>query len=254
MYNSLKCIKNCEECLYICEYITKSKDKEKIEIDRIRCTNCGKCTEVCPTKALTMVGESISIEELMQEIERDIPFYMNSGGGVTLSGGEPLYEYEFVKEILRTCKEIGIHTVLDTSGYSKWDILREIANFTDLILYDIKSMNNRIHKTFTGVENELILENVLNLSKENIPMIIRIPIIPGINDTEKEIEQLAGYVNRLNSVLRVELLPYHRLGVLKYKALGRDYLMEGLLPPGRGYIEEVCSLLKSFGVDAVIMT
>lgn len=254
MYNSLKCVKNCQECLHVCQYIRKSKGNETIEIDRSRCTNCGKCAEVCYAKALSMVGESISTEKLIREVVRDVHFYQNSGGGITLSGGEPLYQFDFVSEILRGCKEKDLHIAVDTSGYSKWEKLREIAKYADLLLYDIKCMNNMVHKEFTGVGNKLILDNALKLSKENIPMIIRVPVIPGINNTKKEIEQLVRFVTSLNSVLRVELLPYHRLGVAKYKALGREYLMIDLTPPNKDCIDEISSLLKSTGIDTTIIT
>lgn len=169
MYNSIKCINSCEECLKVCGYISRLSGKKEIEIDRNRCTNCGKCTKVCCTNALTLVGESISVEELMVQIEKDASFYKNSGGGVTLSGGEPLFQYDFLKEILRTCQQRGIHTVLDTSGYSRWSVLDEITQFTDLILFDIKCMNIRIHRDFIGTGNRLIFKKCFEIERERCP-------------------------------------------------------------------------------------
>jgi pyruvate formate lyase activating enzyme len=254
MYDRIRCIRDCKACLPVCEFISKkTTGGPGIEIDRSRCTNCGRCANVCPSKALYSSGESMSAEEVLLRVERDACFYRNSCGGVTLSGGEPLFQHEFAGDLLRRCKERGIHTVLDTSGFAEWTLLKEVAELADLILYDLKCADDTMHRELTGVSNGLILDNAMKLSRQSVPMIIRIPVIPGMNDDEKEIEDAARFIRGLKSVLGIDLLPYHRLGAPKYRALGRKNPVEHVGPADKDLMNKVRSLLKRLGLDASVV-
>jgi len=254
MYNADLHIDKCEECIKICPISAIEKDKgEGIRINRDLCKEgCNECAKVCYSNALTVIGQRASVEELLKEVEKDMPFCRLSGGGVTISGGEPLAQPEFTKGILKACKEREIHTVLDTSGYGRWEDLEGILKYVDLVLYDVKHMNSAKHREYTGVGNESILENVRMMGRREIPLIIRFPIIPGINDSEGNINELIELTKEV-SALRVDLLPYHRLGVLKYKMLGREYGLEGLEPPTREHLNRIRDLLISHKVKVKLV-
>jgi len=196
----------------------------------------------------------MSVDEIVQEIERDRSFYEKSGGGVTLSGGEPLYQPEFTEQILKVCKERAIHTVLDTSGYAEWEILRSILDYTDLVLYDIKHLNSEEHRKLTGKDNRIILENAVRVSKESVPMVLRVAVIPGINDNVENLKSLANFVKSLRLGLRVELLPYHRLNIPKYEALGREYSLADLRQPSKEHMGKIKKSLKALGVEVFIVS
>lgn len=250
---SFRCINECNKCIHACEYGAIRKNKEgKIVIDRSKCVRCWKCVEVCHSGTLTIIGKQMSEEEVVEKVMKDYPFYIASGGGVTLSGGEPLYQYKFAKEIFKICGEKNVHRTLDTSGMAPWGVFKEVLEHTDLVLYDIKCVDPIQHEKLTGTNNKLILENAKRVSKEGVPIIIRVPVIPGINDHKENLRALAEFVKTLDSMLKVDLLPYHRLGVSKYEMLGRDYLLKSLELPSPEYMERVREFLNSLGVKAVL--
>lgn len=254
-YERTKCVVDCCECIRMCKNEAVSKHGGQISIDRSKCAVCGKCAQSCYRRALTVVGEKVSVEEVVNEVERDEPFYERSGGGVTFSGGEPLCQPEFVKEIAKACKYKGISTTLDTSGYANWKILKDVLRYIDLVLYDIKHLSPGEHKKFTGVDNYLILENARKLSKESIPLILRIPVIPGVNDTYENLRELAKFAKNLDHLSGgVELLPYHRIGASKYPALGKRYSMARLRQPTKEHMHKVKELLESFGLEPLIVS
>jgi len=196
-----------------------------------KCDNCGECAEVCYSEAREIIGREITVEQLMAEIERDIPFYDQSGGGVTFSGGEPMQQITFLEEALKACKEMQIHTVVDTCGYSSWENYRAILSLVDLFLYDVKLMDADKHLLYTSAPNKLILDNLIKLSGEKANIIIRVPLIPGINDDEENLERCASFLNSLPSLQGIELMPYHEIGVAKYQALGKTYHLQSVTPP-----------------------
>lgn len=252
-YYTFRCINECNKCIYACEHGAISNNQEgKIAIDRSKCVRCWECIEVCPSGALTIIGKQMSEEEVVEKVMKDYPFYVASGGGVTLSGGEPLYQHEFAKEIFKICGEKNVHRTLDTSGMAPWDLFKEVIEYTDLVLYDIKCLDPVQHKEFTGTNNKLILENAKRVSKEGVPMIIRFPVIPGINDQEKNLRALVKFVETLDSLLEVNLLLYHRLGVSKYEMLGRDCSLKSLKSPSPEYMEWIREFFNFLGVKAVI--
>lgn len=201
--------KHCGKCVEVCPYDLK------------RCDFCGKCAMFCPNKAIEICGEEISVDALFSEISKDKVFYDNSGGGVTFSGGECMLQLDFLHDILKLCKEKGIHTAVDTAGNVPWESFKRIIPYTDLFLYDIKSMRSDVHRKYTGVGNELILSNLAKLLESDACVWVRIPIIPSVNDSEEEMYSIKGFFEENGYPERTELLPYHKMGEHKYDSLGR---------------------------------
>ena len=244
-----RCIghKDCGWCLAVCPVSAiKPSEDEKVNIDRVLCSNCGECVKVCPSKAIRLYGDVMAIGDVMKIIEEDRDFYLRSEGGVTVSGGEPLYQADFVCELLRNCQERAIHTAIETTGYGSWKDLENVCQYTDLVFFDIKHMDTRKHKEFTGVSNELILENIVKLSHSypNIPIVTRTPIIPTCNDSKENIEATASFLAEIESVTEYELLPYHAFGDPKYKQLGRKYSLSNLKPPSEEKMAELNNIAE----------
>ncbi len=198
------------------------KCKEKCPNSLEKCDLCGKCTFYCPNDAREICGKEYTVDQLMTEILKDKTFYENSGGGVTFSGGECMLQIDFLTEILKTCKENGIHTAVDTAGHVPYEYFERILPYTDLFLYDIKCMDAEKHKHYTGVANTRILENLSALLKTSACVWVRIPVIPSVNDAEEEIAAIRAFLDEHGFPEKVEPLPYHRIGEHKYGALGMD--------------------------------
>lgn len=239
-----KCI-GCGECFKRCPNHAIEFTHEGRRHYKDRCTLCGTCVEHCYAEATVMQGKVVTVEEVIEEVKKDIPFYNNSGGGVTISGGEPTMQPEFCMSILKESKKAGMHTALDTSGFVKYETLREILQYVDMVLYDLKVVDNEKHRSYTGVSNELIISNLLAIDELEIPIEIRMPIIPGYNDSEDDTSSACDLINKLSSVVRIKILPYHRLGEGKYERLGMEYKLKGLEPPKREHIERLVSNMKS---------
>jgi pyruvate formate lyase activating enzyme len=203
------------------------------------CDHCGKCAEVCYTGAREMVGRVVSVQDLMEEIERDVVFYDQSGGGVTFTGGEPLMQRRFLYDCLLACKKQEIRVAVDTSGYSGWGGFESINPLVDLFLFDLKLIDENRHKQYTSVSNQVILDNLQKLAQTNAHIIVRIPLIPGINDDEENITSTAAFLARLDKLDGVELMPYHEIGLAKYQAMGMKYALEGTHLPKKEHIDEV---------------
>jgi len=254
MYNELNCLPDCTLCIDRCVSNALRKVEGKVVLERASCNICGECARVCPSKALTLVGTYVRPQDTLKVVMRDREFYERSGGGVTLSGGEPLYQPDFTREILRLCKSEGIHTALDTSGYASWRTIEGILKYTDIVLYDIKHMDPHLHKEYTGVSNEVILDNLKRIAILGIPIIIRIPIIPGLNDSYENLSKAADYILKLSSVIEIDLLPYHRLGEPKYRMLGRNYPLSVLRQPDREYMRKIAEIFTQFGVKVNVIS
>ena len=201
-------------------------------MDRSLCDDCGQCAQVCPADALKVFGQPMSVAEVVKVAEEDGSFYSRSGGGITVSGGEPLLQPAFVEKLLDQCRKDGMNTAIETCGYGEFADLERICRAADIIFYDLKCLNPEKHKKYTGVSNQPILENLLRLAERfpEKPIVVRTPIIPGINDTVEEIEGIAQFINGLPNLKEYELLPYHRLGEPKYGQLGRKYAMSRVKP------------------------
>ena len=196
--------------------------KEKCPYSLKKCDLCGSCSLYCPQDAREICGKEYTAADIMKEILKDKTFYENSGGGVTFSGGECMLQIDFLEEILKECKNNGIHTAIDTAGHVPYEYFKRVLPYTDLFLYDIKCFDNEKHKKFTGVKNELILKNLKMLIEDGGAVNIRIPIIPDINDSIEEMRAIRDFLSACNYRESVELLPYHAMGEHKYAAIGRQ--------------------------------
>ncbi len=216
----------CGFCQQVCP-VNAISFEDKAKIDRMKCINCLKCAEVCPSKAIKTEGTKYTVNELLDLVERDSVFYGHGDGGLTVSGGEPLMQGDFLIALLKGAKKRRIHTAIETCGSGEYAVLSEAAKYLDAILFDIKSLDDAKHREYTGHGNEKIIENFSNLCRE-YPLLekrVRTPIIPGFNDTEAEIRRIKSFLADKPNVTH-ELLKYHTFGMGKYKALGREYPME----------------------------
>jgi pyruvate formate lyase activating enzyme len=215
------------------------------------CDDCGKCAEVCFAGAREIIGQDMTINQLMTEIERDIPFYDQSVGGVTFTGGEPMQQREFLRDALLACKAQLIHTTVDTSGYTSWEKLSSILPLVDLFLYDVKLMNANKHIKFTSVSNRKILDNLHKLSSARAHIIVRIPLIPGINDDNENIKLCGSFLAALPHLDGIELMPYHEIGIAKYQALGMNYRLANTISPTNDQIGMVEELLSGYHLPVI---
>ncbi len=223
MFFPQKCI-GCGKCFQVCLQKCHKTENGTREFLREYCLRCGKCAEVCYSGALSVSGKSMSAAEVVAEIEKDGMFYENSGGGVTFSGGEPLLQADFMREMMIMCKKLGYSCAVETAGNTAWSEFEKILPYTDLFLYDIKAIDEKLHKKVTGAGNKRIIGNLRKLAGEKPEIWIRTPEIPGINDTPEEKQKLSELLLELKAVKTHVYMPYHRLGESKYTSLG-------LLPP-----------------------
>lgn len=241
MLNDSHCAR-CGNCLEACPVDAISLGPSGRRIDWVRCDQCLQCVELCVNGGLEVCGRLVPLGELVEEIERDESFYCNSGGGMTVSGGEPLCQSEFVMELLHACRRKGIHSCLDTTGHAPWKTLKTVCAETDLLLFDIKHLDDKVHREVTGVGNELILSN-LKRAAELKPIWLRVPLIAGFNDSEDHVARL-GELSKEIGVERVSLLPYHEGGKDKCQRLGLKYDFEQGKTPDRPRIGHVKSALE----------
>jgi len=238
-----KCI-GCKRCIEVCPTGAAEK-KDPLEAREL-CIVCGSCVKACPSTARRLVGRYMSLEEVMKEVEKDFPFYQRSGGGMTVTGGEPLMQADFVRMLLKSCQEKGIHTALETCGYTEWEDFKKVLEYVDLTLYDIKYMNNEKHRELTGVGNELILQNAKKVAKLGKDMVIRVPVIPDCNDSLENMEAIAEFARTLEGVEEIHLLPYHRLGESKYDRLGKSYKLKGVKPLDKESLSKQKKIIESY--------
>jgi len=246
-----KCIR-CGHCFEACDTgALRLEDGQRVH-DRALCRLCGKCAEACYAEAIVMEGRDVPADEVMAEVLKDEPFYDNSGGGVTLSGGEPLLQADFCAEILARAKASGIHTALDTAASVPWAAFEKALPHTDLVLLDLKLADAERHRRATGKDNELILSNVRRLARATVPILVRIPIIPGWTDDEANVAALAEIASGLPTLEAVELLPYHRFAEAKYERLGRSYGLRGMQPPGADRLKRLAEVIAARGLRVVV--
>lgn len=233
MYKRNSCV-NCGACIPVCpagiHSISRQTSMHEVNRD-IDCIGCRKCEEVCPESALSISGEMKTISEILEVIEEDRMFYDLSGGGVTVGGGDPLAQPEAVANLLMACKQEGINTAVETSGYGRIEALLQVAEFTDLFLFDIKHIDSKRHYELTGVHNEQILNNLKELFQRRYNVKIRMPILKGINDSRKDIEGVIRFLlpyREYKNFKGIDLLPYHKFGVNKYNQLDLNYPMDGM--------------------------
>jgi pyruvate formate lyase activating enzyme len=244
-----KCIK-CGTCVRVCPTGAQSFDSNNERIfDRSKCNLCGLCVENCMYDALKFVAKQMEVDEVINIIKKDIEYYKDSGGGITISGGEPLLQKEFVREVFSKSKEMGIHTALDTAFNVDFESVEYVLPYTDLVLLDMKMMDGELHRKYTGVDNQRILENARKLSSKYVDIIVRIPVIRGINDNKNNMDKTADFLKGFPRLLLVELLPYHDLGVDKYRSLGYEDEQAIFDTPSTDEMEALSKSFSSRGIN-----
>ena len=265
-YTPLRCVGTdlCGECLKVCpapgaltvsEPVGAGKDAVRKTIwDSRRCTNCGACAEVCYPGALSLVGKDYTVDEVMAIIRKDKGYFGSTDGGVTVSGGEALSQIDFTEALLRACRAEGIHTALDTTGFSARENIDRVLPWTDLFLYDLKNMDSAAHKRGTGVPNEQILDNARYIAAQGGKLQIRIPVIPGFNDSAENLTQTAAFCSGLGgAVTLVQLLPYHNLGASKYERIQKHNPMpDTVTPPDDETMQRIRGIFEEYALPVTI--
>jgi len=241
MFDTQKCV-NCKACYEVCDQRCHIFDKKVHTVCFDKCTACEKCTAICPTKAIEIAGKTVCVDEVVKEIEKDLIFYQTSGGGVTISGGEPLYQPEFTSKILKRCKEKEIYTAVETSGFASEQALKKVLKYCDLVLFDIKETNEENHKKFTGVSLAPIIKNLELINEQGIEFVVRLPIIPGLNDRKEHFDKVKSLAKNMQFCKGIEVMPYHSLGMYKYELLQREYLCSAIREPD----DEITNRWKKF--------
>ena len=249
MYKPGDCL-HCGRCITACKLGAISPDN-KTYIDRERCTACGECVNACPAGALVLKGKNMTVQQVIRELKKDATTYRRSGGGITLSGGEPLVQHEFAAELLKACKAQGWHTAMETTGVGSQEAIETVIPYVDLVLLDLKHMDREQHRTFTGVGNELVQKNALRIS-EISGTVVRVPVVPGFNYSVEAIEAIVRFAKTLMGVRTIHLLPYHSFGENKYGLLGQDYQLKDIKPLHPEDLEECKKIVESLGFQCVI--
>jgi pyruvate formate lyase activating enzyme len=241
----------CGSCSTACSHGAVDMQADGPQTDADLCELCGACVDACSAGARELVGRSVTAAEVVAELEQDIPFFDESGGGVTISGGEPLQQPEFLNALLAGCKALDLHTAVDTSGYVPWQVLERLMEPVDLFLYDLKCLDDEQHRQYTGVSNGLILRNLAGLQAAGKAIIVRMPVVPGINDDEAQITAAGQFCVRLG-IQRVDLLPYHASAGAKYRRLAMPYALDETPSPTDEHMQHLTGRLRALGLDARI--
>lgn len=251
MLRNDRCIR-CGDCATLCKNNAIERVDGGFATQREVCIDCGECIEVCDADARALIGKEMTTEEVIAEIEKDVVFYDQSGGGASFSGGEPLLQHEFLISLLERCKRKNIHTVVDTAGLTTSTILDAVSAHVDLFLFDLKTTDDAMHRKFTGVSNIQILSNLRRLADQQKKVIVRIPLIPGVNDARNDIKRAGEFVGGLGNVSEIHLLPYHPAGTEKYVRLGKEYEMGTIVPPSAddlsSYMKELRQYVSSVSI------
>jgi len=241
----------CGRCITKCNNHVIKLCNSQIENDFEKCISCGNCVDFCFNNARELVGEELTVAEIIKEIEKDRVFYDESNGGVTFSGGEAMSQIDALEDLTRNCKEKGISVAVDTCGYAPFSSFERIMDNVDLFLYDIKLMDNEIHKKYIGTDNVLILENLIKLSERGANINLRIPVICGINDDNEAMESIIEFIKNTN-IRDVNLLPYHDIAKNKYDKLGKEYCSSLMSKPSAERMEEIKKMFEKYGYKVKI--
>ena len=241
----------CGKCVDVCTPKAITISESSIQINRVKCNLCMKCEDICTLDAINHIGEKLTVNEVVTEVMRDELFYNNSGGGVTISGGEPLYQIEFTLNLLKEFKKKSLHTTIDITGYAKSEDLDKILPYTDLILFDIKHLNPEMHQKGTGVTNEIILKNFERCLIKGMKVWVRLPVIPDFNDSNQYMDKLASFLSK-KSIEKISLLKYHEWGRHKYKYLDRIYPLKDINFISDEQIQDFKNIIESYGLKVTL--
>jgi len=242
-----RCLMDCTDCIRGCPHKAVSRVQSRIAIDLNRCCFLGDCADNCPTEALELIGREMTADQVMDEINKDRIFFEESRGGVTFSGGEPLMQPEFLNVLLEKCRANNIHTAVDTSGYAPYEVFLKIQDKVNLFLYDVKMINGKKHKKTTGVSVTLILDNLKKLSGNGSNIEARIPVVPGVNNTMKDMMEIAEYLDHCKTIEKVSLLPYHNTADHKYKNLHMSSKLDGTKTLEVKKVKKFVRVFEDFG-------
>lgn len=251
LYRAGRCLQ-CGACVEVCPEGAICMANTSVMTDRQKCVRCQTCISTCYSGARQFSGREVSVSEVMDQVKREIPFYDESGGGVTFSGGEPLMQPGFLSALLNACREQEIHTTVDTSGFANWNVFDQIRQSVDLFLYDLKHMNSARHREVTGVPNEVILANLRKLAESGHKILARIPLIPGINDDDENLTESGKFLASLPKLEGVELMGYHNIAQAKYEALSREYKLPDTKPPTEEAMLRAADLLRSHNLKVAV--
>lgn len=262
MYHADRCI-HCGECVDACPNRAHALEHGAHVFDRDACRTAGACVKVCCSEALEMIGSEMTVDQVVTEVLRDKPFYETSRGGVTLSGGEPTLQSEFCRGILTRLKSLGVHTAIETCGNCHWRDLESLLPVTDLVMLDLKSLDSDAHKNATGAGNSRVLDNARSLARTEIPLLLRTPVVPGVNDDTDSLGLISTFVlsllkiraeqcNGTGAAIRYELLTFHKLASDKYRSLGMDYAASELETLGRERMDELANFIEARGLEVTV--
>ncbi|MBW2409036.1 MAG: glycyl-radical enzyme activating protein [Deltaproteobacteria bacterium] len=251
IYRQERCV-GCGECIQLCPQNVISQTADGIVSDAAKCDLCQTCAEQCPAGAVEFVGRRVTVAEVVRQIEKDTAFYDQSGGGITLSGGEPLMQPEFLLDLLDACRNLDFHCTVDTTGYTASELLLKVAQKTDLFLYDLKLMDAAKHQNFTGVSNQLILNNLKLLCENKARIQVRIPVIPGINNDADNINRTADFLAALPGVENITILPFHNSARGKYGRLGMECMSSHMESPSEEHLKTIAGWLEQSGLQVKI--
>lgn len=248
-----RCI-HCGACAQVCSRECHSLKETQHVFRHESCTGCGQCTRVCPTGALETAGRHATVEEVLDEVLRDRFFYETSGGGLTISGGEPMFQPAFAQALARQARECGLHVCLETSGFCRTEEILAMAAWVDLFLFDYKLTGNALHRRCTGADQELILHNLVTLDQRGAKIILRCPMIPERNITPEHVSGIVRVAKQLKNLLEIHLEPYHSIGLSKRERLGMQSLLPALSPPEKAHLQAVAEeIMRRSGVKTIVL-
>jgi len=244
--------KRCGTCVKVCPVHAVTLDDDGVHIDRSICTRCEMCIKNCVPEALKMSGKKMTVDEVFKIVKKDADNYEASGGGITCSGGEIMAQADFVAALFKKCREAGFKTNADTSGFGDPSALEKILEYSDLVYFDLKHMDPDKHREYCGQTNDLILKNLALVVKKGVPIVIRVPLIPGYNSSEENLQALAKAVADITKDATVNLLPYHRYGANKYRMIDMTYQLENVAEPTPDELNKAKEIIESYGLQCVI--
>jgi pyruvate formate lyase activating enzyme len=252
-YFKALCI-SCESCMRACrkKVVRLSGESLKEKLNLAMCDHCGECAKTCYSGALRLIGRNVDVNEVSAIVMQDSLFYQNSGGGVTFTGGEPTFQPAFLTALTKQLKRLGVHIVIETCGMFTWDAIEEAFLLVDIVYLDIKHIDDVKHRTVIGESNTVILKNARQINKMNKPFRIRVPLIPGFNDSMEEFSSIVRFAAGLNNLEKIQILPYHKYGVAKYRRIGREYTLPELDPPSKDLIEKLITLAETCKVHCTL--